>query len=645
MTAREHGKTSYQRVLEIVFLVILMLYPLRHVTFGGDFWDVGYNYGNFAFFSEQALGKTWFFSTYLASAIGHVLTLLPAGRTVVGMNVYTGLFASLLSALGYVFSTRHLKVSPVAAFVGEFLALGACWCPTALLYNYLTYVLLLACVWFLFQGLTTKKTWMLVAAGACLGLNVFVRFSNLPEMGLILAVWAYALWEGFEHRAEDPKWFGKAFGALLKYTLWCLVGYLGALAIGFGWIALRYGISDYVTGIQGLFAMTETATDYQALSMIKGLFWPFKDGIYWVTHIGFFGALAFVIGTLIDVIAGKLGKDREGRAKARKVGELLTILISVACSVAMVLWLFRRTESLGNFASFRYSSYDSFYWPCTLLWMITLGIGFLEMILPKNAKEKRMYGLMIILVAFLTSLGSNNGIYPSLNNLFALAPYVLQKAADYTVFLLGLRKDKGKKHVALNFLPACLFGWTLVALIAMQVSLFGAYFVFCEGTGVTNATAKVTGNKALQGLKMTEERAHALQGLSDFIAKEELGGSEVILHGQIPAMAFYMDLKPAFHSWNDLASYDIETMRRTINDLKKERIKPLSSEKPPLVIAEKNYAAYGPYFPSSYFVEGETEVLRLLPEDEKWTLVQIYMGELHYEKCYENEKFVVWMAK
>ncbi|MBQ1849282.1 MAG: hypothetical protein II139_02820, partial [Lachnospiraceae bacterium] len=156
---------------------------------------------------------------------------------------------------------------------------------------------------------------------------------------------------------------------------------------------------------------------------------------------------------------------------------------------------------------------------------------------------------------------------------------------------------------------------------------------------------KVTGNKALRGLKMPEERARALQGLSDFIAKEELGGSEVILHGQIPAMAFYMNLRPAFHSWNDLASYDIETMQRTLNDLKKERIKLLSSEKPPLVIAEKNYVAYGPYFPSSYFGEGETEVLRISPEDEKWTLVQIYMGELHYEKCYENEKFVVWMAK
>ena len=84
MTTQRGKKTAYAKTLEAVFLVILILYPLRHVTIGGDFWDVGYNYGNFAFFSEQALGKTWFFSTYLASAIGHVLTFLPAGRTVVG---------------------------------------------------------------------------------------------------------------------------------------------------------------------------------------------------------------------------------------------------------------------------------------------------------------------------------------------------------------------------------------------------------------------------------------------------------------------------------------------------------------------------------------------------------------------------------
>ena len=117
---------------ELLFLAVLVLYPMRHVTIGGDLWDVGYNYGNFAYFSEGVLGKTWFFSTYLASVIGHVLTQLPFGHTVVGMNVYTGLFASALAVTGYLFCTRVLQISAIAAFAGEFLALSMCWCPTAL---------------------------------------------------------------------------------------------------------------------------------------------------------------------------------------------------------------------------------------------------------------------------------------------------------------------------------------------------------------------------------------------------------------------------------------------------------------------------------------------------------------------------------
>ena len=79
------------------------------------------------------------------------------------------------------------------AFLGEVAAVCLCWCPTALLYNYLTYVLFLAGCLFLYQGLFREKNGLLVAAGICLGTNVLVRFSNLAEAGMIVAVWAYGI--------------------------------------------------------------------------------------------------------------------------------------------------------------------------------------------------------------------------------------------------------------------------------------------------------------------------------------------------------------------------------------------------------------------------------------------------------------------
>lgn len=59
---------------------------------------------------------------------------------------------------------------PVAiAFLAELAAIGMCWCPSVILYNYLTYALLLAAVILLFRGLVRKHPGCLVAAGVVWG--------------------------------------------------------------------------------------------------------------------------------------------------------------------------------------------------------------------------------------------------------------------------------------------------------------------------------------------------------------------------------------------------------------------------------------------------------------------------------------------
>ena len=637
---------------ELLLLAVLVLYPMRHVNIGGDLWDVGYNYGNFAFFSEGALGKTWFFSTYLASAIGHVLTQLPFGHTVVGMNVYTGLFASMLAVTGYLFCTRVLHFSALASFVGEFFALSMCWCPTALLYNYLTYLLFLACVIFLYMGLTREKPWMLAVAGACLGTNIFVRFSNLPEMGLILAVWAYAIWDGWEKRKrrqkgkegfrqraeeseEDGKWLGKAFGKLWKDTLWCLLGYLLALAIFFLWIALRYEISDYVEGIRLLFAMTDSATDYKPISMLQGLLWPFKEGIYWILRLAFFTVMVFVVGLVSDAIP--LLFHGSAQKQARKVFRILGPCGWIAVCVLMMFWVLGMGNGRNGFTSFLYYSYDPIYWPCALFWMLALGIGALEVLRPGNAKANRLYGMLLILVGFLTSLGSNNGIYPSFNNLFALAPFVLHKATEFTKFVWKKSQERrdSSEEFRPSLLPLCLVLWVFLCFCGVQFTMFGAKFVFCEGSGVENANATVSQNRALKCLRMVEDRAEDLQELSDFASEKGLLTKEVILHGNLPAVAFFLGMRPAFHSWNDLASFGYDVMQETVDDLMGE----IGNQRrgKPVVIASKSYAEYGPIAPDDS--EGRT-----METDPKWMLIQRFMGIYGYQKTFENGRFVVWQA-
>ena len=189
-------KVKKEKVFSLIFILILVLYPLRHITWGLDLWDTGYNYANFQYMGLEHMDSMCLFSTYFANAVGNLLTKLPFAGSLAGMNFYTGLSVSLLAVGGYLFCTKKLGIGNFTAFLGELAAVSLCWCPTALLYNYLTYLLFFGCVVLLYEGLVKERPWCLALAGVCLGVNVFVRFSNLPQAAMILAVWAYAVLGG-----------------------------------------------------------------------------------------------------------------------------------------------------------------------------------------------------------------------------------------------------------------------------------------------------------------------------------------------------------------------------------------------------------------------------------------------------------------
>ena len=74
-------------------------------------------------------------------------------------------------------------------FLGEIIAIGFCWIPAGILYNYLSYFFLTLGVLLLYRGLISEKDKLLFAAGVVLGLNVFVRIPNVTQMSFIVGVW------------------------------------------------------------------------------------------------------------------------------------------------------------------------------------------------------------------------------------------------------------------------------------------------------------------------------------------------------------------------------------------------------------------------------------------------------------------------
>lgn len=582
------GKQCYLFLEKYGFLLLLVLYPLRHICFGLDLADTAYNYANFRYMGTEHMDSMWLFSTYLATAVGHLLTCLPGGHTLLFMNLYTGLFASALAVMGYLFCRNRLGIPAWLVFLGELAALSLCWCPTSLLYNYLTYLLFFGCLFLLYEGLTGERKRLLVAAGVLLGSNVFVRFSNLAQAALILVVWGYGIL------------CRKKLRTLAAETGLCAAGYMGAVVFWLGFLSVRYGFSDYVEGIGRLLSMTDTATDYKAVSMLTGMWKSYADMGYWVLRLGVF----CVIGLL-------------GWLCLRKKAPQLAKGICVMTAAAAAVWLYHR-----DFCPAVFYHYESMLRPATLFLLLALFVCALRILGKDAAKEEKLLAMLTVSQILLSAIGSNNLLYPTINSMFLTAPYVL--------FCLYRFCRQGRCF------PAKPFALMLTGVFLIQSFCFGAVFVFGEATGVKKLDTKVENNAILKGIYTTEERAGQMAELSSYVTENGLTGREVILYGNIPSLSFYLEMPSAFNPWSDLASYKTPVLKEAL----------LRLETAPVVILDRKC--------SLYLAAGEEGLLQAgyaereaasVRADGKLAAIAAYMEQQGYTERFANEKFVLYQAE
>lgn len=570
------------------FLFLLVLYPMRHICFGLDFADTAYNYANFRYMGTEHMDSMWLFSTYLATAAGHLLTCLPGGHTLLFMNLYTGLFASALAVMGYLFCKNRLGMPAWLVFAGELTALSLCWCPTSLLYNYMTYLLFFGSMFLLYEGLTRDKNGLLVMAGVLLGSNVFVRFSNLAQAALILTVWGYGIL------------CRKKLKAVAAETGLCAAGYMGAVVFWLGFLSVRYGLSGYAEGIRRLLSMTDTATDYKAVSMLTGMWKSYADMGYWVLRIGVFFGAALALWLLFRRRAPKIAKGG-----------------CAAAAAAAVIWLYKR-----GFCPPVFYQYESMLRPATLFLLSALFICVLQIFRKETVREEKLAAMLTMLQVLLSAIGSNNLLYPTINSMFLTAPYVL-----FCLYRFCRRSF---------FFPAKPFAVLLTGIFLVQSFCFGAVFVFGEPTGVKKLDTKVENNAILKGIYTTEERAGQMAELSAYVTENGLTGAEVILYGNLPSLSFYLEMPSAFNPWSDLASYSTQVFTEALSSLRTA----------PVVILDTRCMLY--------LTEGEEGLLRAgysekeaasLKADGKLAAIAAYMEQQGYTERFANEKFVLYQAE
>ena len=506
-----------------VFPILLFLYPLFWMNQGIDVSDPMYSLTNFRFFPQME--GSWALATYLANVTGWLLMKLPFGGTLLGMNFYTRLIISAMALLSYYFLKG--KMPAWIVFAGEIIAVSFCWCPTTILYNYLTYFLFLAVCILLYRGLIWNRKSLLVWAGVCLGLNVMVRTPNKAEALLIFAVFFYGKLSG--EKAADM-W--KNAGA-------CVAGFLLGFAGVFLAICIQYGPGAYFGMFGSLAGYTSTDESYSPFSMITSILSAYGGTLTWLMVI----AVCILAGWIFFHLLP---------SRLEKAGKVLYCL----CIPILIRLFWGR----GMF-TFTYYNYRSIYeWGMLFLYLILISCC----ICLGNSlffRRDRLLAFIILLSVIATPIGSNNDTMPNLNNLFLAAPFALWMLGKF--FRRKLRKTEAFPVMAMSVM--------IVGMVFLQGIGFRSSFAFGDGIYGEKREAKVENFRVLAGMKTQEINAVNLSGLLGYAEENGLKGRSLITFGNAPGLNFLLDMPLSItHGWPDLDTYPAQQMEEELLGLQEE---------------------------------------------------------------------------
>ena len=565
-----------------IFPLILLWYPLIKINQGVDVSDSTYSLGNYLFFPEMK--GMWVVSTYLSNVIGWLMVKLPFADRLLVMNLYTGLLISALVLFLYFFMRKWMPEWII--FIGEIIAIGFLWIPTGILYNYLTYGFLAVGALLLYKGLVEEKDRLLIAAGVILGLNVWIRVSNLTEMALIVCVWYHCY-----IRRERIQNF---LQTLLRKTGRCIAGYAVGAIVPLIAILLQYGLSGIMDMVAGLTQVQNVDDSYTIFSMIGAAIDAYVRTGKWA---------AFIVAGMVLGLAMFMVKKES------------FIPVKKAVYIAGILVLIRFFWGRGMFSFRYYEDYSSMYeWGMIGLYLALAACIYLFVAKGVSSSEK-LWGMLSLVILCITPLGSNNYTYQNLNNLFLTAPITV-----YAFVKWFRRRYPAEKKVLL--FPSKAMVSALALMILIQSVGFHLVFVFRDGMDGTKRNTTIMEPKAVAGMKTTKINAKALSGLLVYMEKEhDADNSETeiraVYFGDCPGLA-YLLRKPAAidTTWPDLASYSLTQFEDSLASLE---------DRPVIIIRN---------------VESDSEVWIAKKE-----VLQDYMSAKHYESAYENEGYTVYQPQ
>ena len=520
-------------IKNIIVPFVLLLYPLRMVNQGVDLTDIGYNLYNYRVFEGSK--AVWFnVATYLSNVTGMLIQKLPYADSLLGFNIYSSLIVSAISLVIY-FSIRKIIPFWIVLF-GEIVAISLCWCPTVILYNYLTYLFFTLGAIALYYALIKEKKVLFIVAGVLLGINVMVRVPNVVESLLILSVWYYAILKNKKTRQ------------VVIETLLCLSGFIIGIIVGMIPLLFQYGFDGFVNMVNSIGQVGNGAKDYSMFSMITKPIIAYIEQFKWIVCI------------MIPAIAA---------CSLQKISPKLKYLW-VFIEAVMVVLIFKGFHGRGVY-SLDFSSYGPIFNPTLIVLAISIGVYIACMFSKKVDESQKLALFIVLLIILITPIGTNNYNYAIINNLFLVMPVTLFILYKFII---------NKNNLVLIKIPIAA---TVFAMSVLAIT-FGLKFTFLGNNIGTTRDGMVENIPCLEGMMTDKLRVSNIEEVYAYLIDNELDGMELITYGNIPAIHYYVDMEAYFRtSWIDLNSYLVDSF-----DEDYKKVESMTKDTRPVIILSRN---------------------------------------------------------
>jgi hypothetical protein len=309
------------------------------------------------------------------------------------------------------------------------------------------------------------------------------------------------------------------------------------------------------------------------------------------------------------------------REKFFSTKRVATLLCRLAY-VAILLVLLRFYWGRGVF-SFRYYEYSSIYYPAVLLLLAGILMAVVCLFQKKARTEQKVLAMIVLVQIFVTPLGSNNALYPIINNLFLVLPFMLWMAYS----------------VKSSFVWQAPFA-VLVAFVCVQSVGFHMNFIFQDGVQGEKRTVCVDTPVKAAHVYTAEENGAMLEELAAFADTEGLTGRAILTYGDLPGLGYLLDMPPALSTfWCDLDSYRMveyeQDMAKLENAIAQDGV-----DAAPVIILSSPTAAYLSEDADAmnwFDVDRET-----LAADEKLQILGVFMTKYEYQEQFANGRYAVY---